>query len=56
MDFPKGQYGIIYCDPPWRFYNFSQKGEEKNPAAHYDCMDIDALKAMRDKGLRVGVF
>jgi N6-adenosine-specific RNA methylase IME4 len=38
------KYGIIYCDPPWRFHNYSAKGEEKNPVAHYDCMDLAAIK------------
>lgn len=39
-------YGAILADPPWRFTNFSAKGEAKNPVAHYDCMrfaDIAAL-------------
>ena len=33
-------------DPPWYFKNFSAKGEEKNPVAHYDCMDMEAIKAL----------
>lgn len=32
------RYGAILADPPWRFSNFSAKGEAKNPVAHYDCM------------------
>ena len=39
-------YGVIYCDPPWRFRNYSAKGEEKNAVAHYDCMDLAAIKAL----------
>jgi hypothetical protein len=34
------------ADPPWYFRNFSAKGEEKNPVAHYDCMDLAAIKAL----------
>lgn len=39
-------YGMILCDPPWRFMNYSAAGEAKNPVAHYDCMDMAALKAL----------
>lgn len=38
-----GKYGVIYADPPWRFSNFSAKGEAKNPVAHYPCMKIEDL-------------
>lgn len=39
-------YGAILADPPWRFANFSAKGEEKNPTAHYPCMSFDELAAL----------
>lgn len=39
-------YGRILVDPPWRFLNYSAKGEAKNPIAHYDCMTLDELKAL----------
>jgi N6-adenosine-specific RNA methylase IME4 len=42
-DLRMGHYGLILCDPPWLFKNYSAKGEAKNPVAHYDCMDMDAL-------------
>lgn len=38
-----GRYGVIYADPPWRFSNFSAKGEGKNPVAHYPCMKLEDL-------------
>ncbi len=37
-DVPLFRYGTILADPPWRFENYSEKGEVKNPLAHYDCM------------------
>jgi N6-adenosine-specific RNA methylase IME4 len=37
------QYGAILADPPWRFSNFSGKGEAKNPVAHYPCMKLEDL-------------
>ncbi len=39
-------YGTILADPPWRFLNYSAKGEKKNPIAHYECMSLDAIKAL----------
>lgn len=51
MDWPFGHlrplsYGCIMADPPWSFMNWSQKGERKNAKHHYDCMDLDAIKAL----------
>lgn len=40
------RYRVILCDPPWYFKNFSEKGEKKNPVAHYDCMDLPSIKAL----------
>ena len=40
------KYGVIYADPPWRFKNFSDKGEGRNAISHYDCMTIDEICAM----------
>lgn len=46
--FPRGQFGLIYADPPWHYEMYSDKGYEKSPDAHYSCMTFDALAAMRD--------
>jgi len=40
------RYGVILADPPWRFQNYSVKGEQKNPTAHYACMDLAAIQAL----------
>lgn len=37
------KYRVIYADPPWRFSNFSEKGEGRNAIAHYDCMSFEDL-------------
>ena len=47
-NFPAGQYGLIYMDPAWQYKMYSAKGEAKSPQAQYDCMDLDALKDLRD--------
>lgn len=43
---PPMAYSAIMADPPWAFSNFSAKGEAKNAKAHYDCMDLAAIKAL----------
>ena len=43
---PMGGFNLIMADPPWRFENYSAKGEEKNASAHYDCMDLDVIAAL----------
>lgn len=45
------KHGVIYADPPWKYELYSEKGEGKSPQKHYDCMDLDELKAMRDSVL-----
>lgn len=50
-DLKMGHYGLILCDDPWRFENYSAAGEAKNPVAHYDCMDMDALRALPVRSL-----
>lgn len=40
------RYGVILADPPWAFANYSAKGEAKNPAHHYGCMDLAAIQAL----------
>lgn len=40
------KYGVIYADPPWRFHNFSHKGEGRNAVAHYDCMTPEEIRSL----------
>lgn len=47
-NFPNGQFGTILCDPPWQYKMYSDKGYEKSPDTHYDCMDLNELKSLRD--------
>ena len=45
------RYGAIYADPPWYFRNYSAKGTGRAAIAHYDVMDLDALKGLPIKSL-----
>lgn len=43
---PRLRYGFLMIDPPWRFHNYSAKGEKLNPVSQYECMTIDQIKAL----------
>lgn len=42
----EGKYGVIYADPPWHFRTYSAKGTGRGAVSHYDCLDLDAIKAL----------
>lgn len=45
-DLPPLSFDLIVCDPPWSFALRSDKGEAKSAQAQYDCMPLDAIKAL----------
>src|SRR6266576_2509868 len=40
------KFKVIYADPPWTFKTYSKKGLGRSAEAHYDCMDLEAIKAL----------
>lgn len=40
------RYACILADPPWRFANYSRKGEVKNAISHYACMPVHAIQSL----------
>lgn len=48
------KYGAILADPPWSYSMRSEAGHAKSPHAHYDCMDLDAIKALPVHELAAG--
>lgn len=40
------KYGGVLADPPWSFATYSHKGKGRSAEAHYDCMSLDAIKAL----------
>jgi N6-adenosine-specific RNA methylase IME4 len=40
-------YGAILADPPWDHITWSHKGKGRSAAAHYDCMPLAEIEAMR---------
>ena len=43
---PMFSQGVIHIDIPWSYEMWSEKGHEKSPHAHYDCMSMEELKAL----------
>lgn len=43
---PTVKYGAILADPPWSFRTYSEKGTGRSAVSHYDCLNLDALKAL----------
>jgi N6-adenosine-specific RNA methylase IME4 len=41
-----GHYAVIAADPPWTWKPYSAKGKGRSAEAHYDCMSLDAIKAL----------
>ena len=48
------KYGVILADPPWAYSMRSEKGYEKSPEAHYETMDLDAIKGLPVGDLAAG--
>lgn len=44
-EFPPGKYGIIYADPPWKYWESGYK----NQSQHYDTLTNYALAKLTDK-------
>ncbi|MCJ2129203.1 MT-A70 family methyltransferase [Methylobacterium sp. E-045] len=43
---PPFGFDMLMVDPPWSFALRSDKGEAKSAQAQYDCMTLDAIKAL----------
>lgn len=43
---PAGGFSMIMADPPWSYEMRSEKGYGKSPQAHYQCRDLDWIKAL----------
>lgn len=40
---PKKKYKAILSDPAWSFKTYSEKGKDRSPEQHYDCMPIEDI-------------
>lgn len=36
----------MYVDPPWTFKTYSDKGKEKSPEQHYQCMTLEDIYSL----------
>ena len=42
----RNHYRVILADPPWTFSTRSNKGKDRSPEQHYQCMTLDDIKAL----------
>ncbi len=45
-DWPRRRYGAILADPPWQFSSWSPAGDGRNANRHYECLSLEAIKAL----------
>lgn len=45
-DLPKGHFGLIAADPPWRFRTWSETNQHKSAKRYYDLMTLDEIKSL----------
>ena len=45
-DIPRGCFGAILADPPWRFETWSDKGKGRSADRHYPTMTMNELRAL----------
>jgi hypothetical protein len=45
-ELPRGHFGAILADPPWRFATWSDNGKGRSAERHYATMTIDGLRTL----------
>lgn len=40
------RYGLMLCDPPWRYETWSSKGQGRSASRHYKTMSLEEIKAL----------
>lgn len=45
------KYNVIYCDPPWAYRVWSQKGNGRSAESRYSTMSLEDIKALPVGGL-----
>lgn len=43
---PYHHFNLLVIDPPWSFTTYSEEGEEKSAAAHYETMSMADIQAL----------
>ncbi|WP_210526360.1 MT-A70 family methyltransferase [Rubellimicrobium arenae] len=43
---PAGGFGMVMADPPWAFLTRAPAQDTRGPDRHYECLTLDAIKAM----------
>ena len=45
-DLPRGHFGAILADPPWKFVTYSERGQGRSASRHYEVMTFEEIAAL----------
>jgi N6-adenosine-specific RNA methylase IME4 len=45
-DLPRGYFGAILADPPWKYVTYSERGQERSASRHYKVMPFEEIAAL----------
>ena len=45
-DLPRGHFGAILADPPWKFVTYSERGQGRSASRHYKVMTFEEIASL----------
>ena len=45
-DLPRGHFGAILADPPWKFVTYSERGQGRSASQHYKVMTFEEIASL----------
>ena len=45
-DLPRGHFGAILADPPWKFVTYSERGQGRSASRHYEVMTFEEIASL----------
>ena len=45
-DLPRGHFGAVLADPPWKFVTFSERGQGRSASRHYKVMTFEEIASL----------
>jgi MT-A70 len=45
-DLPRGHFGAILADPPWKYVTYSERGQGRSASRHYEVMIFEEIATL----------
>ena len=45
-DLPRGHFGAILADPPWKYVTYSERGQGRSASRHYEVMTFEEIATL----------